>query len=1120
MSASRFLLVILSFSCVLFLGPATFASSQNARGQLPDEPPVRDVQLRIVDFDKPQRKGYGEGAVIFNRALEIKLDVGPYQEMGIEPFLYIGTHEIRGHDIDRRKDGSMIKTFLDPRFADLQDGAAIILTNDHGRPIRDEAMRRRAKFRYYRKHVHWTGDYSPPVGAFEDAEVAFVDSRGRPTDRIQPGDPLSIRLDGLPPGAAIQIYLMDDQDQEWSYARLYADSKGNIEPTLFWFHSGVIGTTSRQIDFRPDPSFQTFEEADEYFAAHPLRIELRNLNGELIRKLPFPLVKQRTKPLLYPSNADGVLSNSFQVNQESAFVTGKNFPRGARVGLFVVDNQYDWHDGDAFVDARPGEPRPTGQIVQLKDDRTSFTVEAWAARDARPGTYDIVARILSPRDRRDRIFKLRDNDILSYGPDTGFIYYLIINGNIVIESAGRMRGAPAKFEFSDSFEKHEQVHGAVDPTDVPAIHTGGNYAAYYVVAHQPASYWDAPSPTLTDVSGGTEIKRVKYWCINVSRTNIWNDPNPSAAVSEYDVVVDFGSVAAMTSTDYTPDNVYNKGTDFIDGYNRVGFYILEDPSTDGGMPVGSDDYYDDTFNTPSDPNDPFDFSSIGFSLVRNWFTIRYPAAGAGGTGASLPAGSARYPVVLFMHGRHRICSGVPVAQSMNINCAGTMIPSHKGYNYILDVLASRGFIAISVDTYDIQPSNSSTNYEVRGRLVLEHLNRLRDWDLNGTDPFGGKFQNRIDMTRIGLVGHSRGGEGVVAAAKINDVESATYGHSILAVAAIAPTDQQSTTSWNAEHAPYFLLTGAADGDVRNQGGFRIYDRAFPTGATPQHVKTIAWVYGANHNFFNTIWTPDSLLTIPHGFDWASDDFQAAWTGPRITDDQQRQVALVTLSAYFQWLLMGTTPYREVFTGRLAIASMVNQNIHWTFQDPDRLVIDDFEQSPHSLATNTMGEMIVLTASPAAEEFFNDESWSVSASGFFHETWGARLEWSSTATMESPIRTLDQDVSSYTHLSFRVTQIHDGGVLNPVGNPKNLKVNIFDADGDSAMWDQDTDRYTEIPYPYERSSVSRQYQMKTIRIPLQNFTMNNSGVDLDRIVKVVLTFPGGGLIAIDDLQFTK
>ena len=70
--------------------------------------------------------------------------------------------------------------------------------------------------------------------------------------------------------------------------------------------------------------------------------------------------------------------------------------------------------------------------------------------------------------------------------------------------------------------------------------------------------------------------------------------------------------------------------------------------------------------------------------------------------------------------------------------------------------------------------------------MLKFLDKLRDWSANGSDPFGRIFNGKLDLSRVALSGHSRGGEGVAAA----DVLNATWPapHSILAVNAIAPTD--------------------------------------------------------------------------------------------------------------------------------------------------------------------------------------------------------------------------------------------------------------------------------------------------------------------------------------------
>jgi len=42
----------------------------------------------------------------------------------------------------------------------------------------------------------------------------------------------------------------------------------------------------------------------------------------------------------------------------------------------------------------------------------------------------------------------------------------------------------------------------------------------------------------------------------------------------------------------------------------------------------------------------------------------------------------------------------------------------------------------------------------------------------------------------------------------------------------------------------------------------------------------------------------------------------------------------------------------------------------------------------------------------------------------------------------------------------------------------------------------------------------------VRIPLRNFAMNNSGVDLTNIVKITIRTEGAGEIGIDDIEFGK
>ena len=57
---------------------------------------------------------------------------------------------------------------------------------------------------------------------------------------------------------------------------------------------------------------------------------------------------------------------------------------------------------------------------------------------------------------------------------------------------------------------------------------------------------------------------------------------------------------------------------------------------------------------------------------------------------------------------------------------------------------------------------------------------------------------------------------------------------------------------------YFILHGSRDGDVWNFQGYQTYDRAHPINlANPTQeakgFKSLLWIYGANHNHFNSVW---------------------------------------------------------------------------------------------------------------------------------------------------------------------------------------------------------------------------------------------------------------------------
>lgn len=1100
---------------------------------------LRSVELFEVTASPSFRPGRDLAPPAAAKALEIRLAVDPFLEGDAEPVLWVGGEALHGHRIVREKSRYLLAfDAFEPEK--LEAGACLRLGFGRTPPAADapcafrfapETARRGEPLREARLAANGPppaeAGFLPiplpicaaiitPIGPadYYGFELTFYDAQDRRIDKLQAGDTLAIAVSKIPALRQVQLRIVDDTGQEWAYARLSSDAKGEVPRTVVWYNTGVIGTTSRRIETTPDPAFKVFERAYEFWRAHRAFVEVYDDHDQRVGEVELPIDSPRSRPLLYPSTKDGVLMNAMKVRKDAFYVTGTGFPAGSTVEIFVVENRYAWQKGDPFQDLSGKGATSEVDVVQLAPLQTSFTIEAWPFDRLRSGRYDLIARVEGPSTHPDlpllnsTVQTLETEDVVSFGADTGVALFEIVGGHIVMEIAGRSLDTlpwydSSWFEFSDVFERGQTVFGAVDPTDFPSSHPGGEYAAYFVVKAQPASYWDAPNPVLTDISGPgmssqPEIAQVKYSCINLTRTAIWPNAQPPGCLSDYQVIVDFGAAPATSSGAYVFDNEYDLGNDFIDRYPGTGFTVVNSPSTCCTFGIGRQDYYNETLGG-GDPNEAWDMTSLGFPLVRNWFTLRYPAQYSG-VGAPLPTGSARYPVVLILHGRHPTC-----AQGYYFDpaCApADRIASHRGYDYMLDALAQRGYIAISIDAYDIQPSNDSTNYYARGMLVLEHLQRMAAWDLSGSDPWGGLFQNRIDMSKIAIAGHSRGGEGVLAAAELD--QALGIGLGIDAVIAIAPTDQD-WPQWQISHSPYLLILGSADGDVSDLQGFRPWDDAFPTGSSPQYEKSVAYIHGANHNFWNTVWTPGS------GDPYASDD--GAWyTGNHLTAAQQRQTGLQPLVGFVLQQLGGIAPYREILTGHLPIAAMPNQYMHWSYQHPTQKVLDDFENGNTTL--NTLGGAVSLAGGPTVSEggipFCALHSWNENTGG---------VAWSASGGIYASTLPVGQrNVSGFTHLTFRVAQVSDGGGLNPVGQSKNLIVRLVDAGGNARK--VMTVDFRDIPYPYERSPGWDVCQMKSVRIPLRNFTMNISGVDLSNLLRVEIELPGTGQIAVDDLQFTK
>ena len=260
-----------------------------------------------------------------------------------------------------------------------------------------------------------------------------------------------------------------------------------------------------------------------------------------------------------------------------------------------------------------------------------------------------------------------------------------------------------------------------------------------------------------------------------------------------------------------------------------------------------------------------------------------------------PDGPGPFPLALIVHGNHNMSDF-----------------SDPGYAYLGELLASRGIILASVDENFLNSGlfhDPEKQQAVRGWMLLEHLKLWKEWNAAEGNPFRGK----VDMSRIAVMGHSRGGEAAATAAAFNRMKYAPedanikfdYNFSIKAVVAIAPVDGQYKPAgqyrW-IEDVSYLTLQGAHDMDVSSFHGSRQSDHVRYTQPGQWFTAEI-YAYRANHGQFNTGWGRDDAGK-PLG--WLLN------LKPLMPGDEQRRISKTYISAFLEATLKDHREYLPLF----------------------------------------------------------------------------------------------------------------------------------------------------------------------------------------------------------------
>jgi len=548
--------------------------------------------------------------------------------------------------------------------------------------------------------------------------------------------------------------------------------------------------------------------------------------------------------------------------------------------------------------------------------------------------------------------------------------------------------------------------------------------------------------------------------------------------------------------------------------------LAQDPTSPGPYAVTREEYnFGDTAFTPTSFPAPVELLA----------SVHHPTNLAGGP----------FPLIVFLHGRHATCYNGQGAQFLEWPCAPgrTPIPSYQGYDYVGSLLASQGYFVVSISANGVNAVDNTVfdlGALARAELIQKHLDILKGFTTTGGAPFGTAFVGKIDLTRIGTMGHSRGGEGVARHVTYNASQGSPYG--VRAVLPLAPTDFNRTL---VNHVPLLVMLPYCDGDVVNLQGVHFFDDVRYNVPGDLASKHYVLVMGADHNLFNTVWSPSS------GIPGAADDWIAFVPGgesdsfcgkgksnQRLTESQQRAVSTGFFTAFFRTFVGGETQFLPILTGDAPPPPGVTRNLFVTYHAPVRRDLNRF-LAASELSTNVLGGAVTPAAlSPyeicgGAAPFPPTCIPGANNSQQPHTAPSARSSapglsqlhsgWSSTnGALRNDLPPTQRNVSGFGFVQFR-TVVDFSDPRNVTGVPQDFDIVLTDTAGRV-----DTVAASSVSgalyFPPGETIVLPKIVLSTVRIPLSLFRR----VNLTAITSVSFRFDqkSQGNVLIDDVAFAQ
>ncbi|UCH61426.1 MAG: hypothetical protein JSV61_08060 [Anaerolineales bacterium] len=526
--------------------------------------------------------------------------------------------------------------------------------------------------------------------------------------------------------------------------------------------------------------------------------------------------------------------------------------------------------------------------------------------------------------------------------------------------------------------------------------------------------------------------------------------------------------------------------------------------------------FDQQANLRTQPVDITDLASVsGFNakVRRNYWGFDLDQAPLNGH-AWLPDNTSDgpFPLILIVHGNDYMT-----------DLADT------GYDYLGELLASRGFIAVSIDENFLNTfvtGQLSGEIDARAWLLLEHIQQWSRWNMDPNSPLFGL----VDMENLALIGHSRGGEAVAHAAAFatltvspdNAEENFDFPFRIRSVIAIAPSDgiyKPADRGTPLLDVNYLVLQGNYDADISTFSGMRQFQRIdFSPGS--DYFKSAIYIYRANHSQFNT---------ARGRYDWG---LPKAWLlniRSVLSPEEQRRIAQVFISAFLETTLHDNAIYRSVFQDQRMVRPWLPDTVYISrYGDGHTTLLSDYEEDIDLLSATLPSVQLGAKDLVRLSEGVLRNRHGISQNN--HVVFLTWEDGRGTYQLDLPPDFATQfGIDRASNLVFDLANLSE---WTPDKIPLDLTIELVDASGESAqlslsnyvgIYPKLPARFTKWPlWERELYSAPSEPVLQTVSIPLADFTVANPSFDLELVNSARWIFDQNpeGKLALDRIGFRR